>query len=203
MSSPRAWGCFLAAVQVHESLRVFPTCVGVFLREFFTYEEETGLPHVRGGVSLSNLLSYARQGSSPRAWGCFFFYWPSRNAKKVFPTCVGVFPDMVSPFLVSVSLPHVRGGVSKRRAKRQREKSVFPTCVGVFRSVKSVCCLKIRLPHVRGGVSPMIYSLLKDCLSSPRAWGCFCGRPDYGDDGYVFPTCVGVFPCIIAVHLTV
>ena len=30
---------------------VFPTCVGVFLHDFFTSEEIDCLPHVRGGVS--------------------------------------------------------------------------------------------------------------------------------------------------------
>ena len=50
---------------------VFPTCVGVFLHEFFTYEEMDCLPHVRGGVSKGIKNDYYQKSSSLRAWECF------------------------------------------------------------------------------------------------------------------------------------
>ena len=70
-SSPRAWGCFdeiRKTVIVH---RVFPTCVGVFPWEGDSVCAADGLPHVRGGVSVSDTPTGSGPKSSPRAWGCF------------------------------------------------------------------------------------------------------------------------------------
>ena len=70
-SSPRAWGCFSGRGYVGIELSVFPTCVGVFLKQ----NTGTGLclclPHVRGGVSIITFVTPAGKLSSPRAWGCF------------------------------------------------------------------------------------------------------------------------------------
>ena len=52
--------------------------------------------------------------SSPRAWGCFRFSDASALLSAVFPTCVGVFLEIVVDAVVKFSLPHVRGGVSPR-----------------------------------------------------------------------------------------
>ena len=51
-SSPRAWGCFPDDVLLNGQQAVFPTCVGVFPRQACGSSLSTGLPHVRGGVSL-------------------------------------------------------------------------------------------------------------------------------------------------------
>ena len=71
VSSPRAWGCFSGRGYVGIELSVFPTCVGVFLKQ----NTGTGLclclPHVRGGVSIITFVTPAGKLSSPRAWGCF------------------------------------------------------------------------------------------------------------------------------------
>ena len=119
-------------------------------------EHVTGLPHVRGGVSIIGYISAQMPGSSPRAWGCFCLYQTTARQPTVFPTCVGVF---------LVPVPTVR----------------------TFES----------LPHVRGGVSAKHRVVSHSCLSSPRAWGCFCEVEPGRACRSVFPTCVGVFLSVI------
>ena len=58
-SSPRAWGCFRPEVSPGAVRRVFPTCVGVFLRCRWRGYPAQRLPHVRGGVSPSELARKA------------------------------------------------------------------------------------------------------------------------------------------------
>ena len=91
-SSPRAWGCFPEGDEEAAGEAVFPTCVGVFLTQSQCLMRYAGLPHVRGGVSPELCLLATKGRSSPRAWGCFHFLQPIYEKKKVFPTCVGVFP---------------------------------------------------------------------------------------------------------------
>ena len=132
-------------------------------------------------------------GSSPRPWGCFPYCQARADAKRVFPTPVGVFLycKLVGPH--SPSLPHARGGVSHEAfrllpgqtssprpwgcffgaQKSPRRRGVFPTPVGVF---LILCCgLSVRfgLPHARGGVSAARGYREKALPSSPRPWGCF------------------------------
>ena len=70
-SSPRAWGCFLHEAPPKKRVKVFPTCVGVFLSFILSWMSVIGLPHVRGGVSYAVILWEVFTWSSPRAWGCF------------------------------------------------------------------------------------------------------------------------------------
>ncbi len=51
-SSPRAWGCFPVSYSGDARMRVFPTCVGVFLSTGSFSTLSFCLPHVRGGVSV-------------------------------------------------------------------------------------------------------------------------------------------------------
>ena len=111
-SSPRAWGCF-RPWRLHSPREcVFPTCVGVFLRDGQSSKELDSLPHVRGGVSCLGRVSITATASSPRAWGCFQPSCPRRQLRRVFPTCVGVFLLAAIKAADKDSLPHVRGGVS-------------------------------------------------------------------------------------------
>ena len=71
LSSPRAWGCFSSRTKSAIELRVFPTCVGVFLTSVLTLGIRYCLPHVRGGVSHTDGTLPRTIWSSPRAWGCF------------------------------------------------------------------------------------------------------------------------------------
>ena len=111
-SSPRAWGCFCSSRRGCCTTPVFPTCVGVFLKRKLLLVYLPGLPHVRGGVSMSGVLIIAAEWSSPRAWGCFLSLVPESRVPDVFPTCVGVFPSPTGAAPCIRGLPHVRGGVS-------------------------------------------------------------------------------------------
>ncbi len=136
-----------------------------------------------------------------------------RAASTVFPTCVGVFLTNGNRKIRSRSLPHVRGGVSRKPAGagacppssprawgcfqkfeiRSNSPEVFPTCVGVFPHGLSFPLTTHRLPHVRGGVSHSFTGLNRRNRSSPRAWGCFSRIMAQKLPLPVFPTCVGVF----------
>ncbi len=70
-SSPRPWGCFRLRADWQYQLGVFPTPVGVFLRQLRQQSGDEGLPHARGGVSRHGGTGVIRLASSPRPWGCF------------------------------------------------------------------------------------------------------------------------------------
>ena len=213
-SSPRAWGCFCPALYKARHDGVFPTCVGVFPPRHKASRLLFCLPHVRGGVSQFARRLIAVLMSSPRAWGCFRSRFPPASPIYVFPTCVGVFLRVTLPRRWAVSLPHVRGGVSRTPACHPEApassprawgcfclwlsprtwEAVFPTCVGVFPTVPHPAVAVGSLPHVRGGVSFLMSSGSLRISSSPRAWGCFCTGAHPYAVGAVFPTCVGVFP---------
>ena len=128
---------------------------------------------MRGGVSRPVQSLRSSLGSSPRAWGCFSFYFNATDFEAVFPTCVGVFLFHVLYIHSYFRLPHVRGGVSRDSVRHARgflssprawgcfsvptvniiPDTVFPTCVGVFPSFRNTQAHLRRLPHVRGGVS--------------------------------------------------
>ena len=100
--------------------QVFPTCVGVFLGPYKVCNRPPGLPHVRGGVSLSTFWSASASQSSPRAWGCFHPVHEKTSRTAVFPTCVGGFLHRKGQVQDGRSLPHVRGGVSSGIFPRQK-----------------------------------------------------------------------------------
>ena len=131
----------------------------------------------------------------------------------VFPTHVGVFLPLPSAISLPMSLPHARGGVSRKRlpfaprisssprtwgcflprhAKPSRS-AVFPTHVGVFLTVVDDRLRALGLPHARGGVSSHRSHGLSVSASSPRTWGCFRLADHYLRPFSVFPTHVGVF----------
>ena len=131
----------------------------------------------------------------------------------VFPTPVGVFPNICPICHVRESLPHARGGVSttapskdvlytssprpwgcfSRLRRGVRPRGVFPTPVGVFPSPLRSGRSASGLPHARGGVSAFALSATNAAVSSPRPWGCFPRRVPDARRGRVFPTPVGVF----------
>ena len=111
-SSPRPWGCFRRPAESHQRAGVFPTSVGVFLGACCRAHGCLGLPHVRGGVSVSPPIWVKVSRSSPRPWGCFWMLGGCRRIPSVFPTSVGVFPGRCSASSMLTGLPHVRGGVS-------------------------------------------------------------------------------------------
>ena len=132
--------------------------------------------------------------SSPRSWGCFFDLQTELQAQGVFPTLVGVFLSATSRTKCMASLPHARGGVSRRCLDHRRISSVFPTLVGVFPNGWAWPWPRWRLPHARGGVSEDGLLEILDIASSPRSWGCFYTALSADAVAAVFPTLVGVFP---------
>ncbi len=172
-SSPRTWGCFSSMRILSQIHLVFPTHVGVFLRRWPPQFPRNCLPHARGGVSLIPMTSCARRPSSPRTWGCFWRSAASIVLSSVFPTHVGVFLGRCSMAGPIYRLPHARGGVSERDARRSYNlpssprtwgcfclihigsltEEVFPTHVGVFLRFTGRVNPHRRLPHARGGVS--------------------------------------------------
>ncbi len=152
VSSPRTWGCFSSFLKSPLVSLVFPTHVGVFLKEALKAGTEISLPHARGGVSVWDKSGEPKFLSSPRTWGCFYLRSVHALSLTVFPTHVGVFLNLSSFARSHCCLPHARGGVSRLYHRMKREmvssprtwgcfrlasalaiaKSVFPTHVGVF-----------------------------------------------------------------------
>jgi len=178
------------------------------------------LPHACGGVS--RLMERARDNrvSSPRLWGCFCEGQGQGVGVIVFPTPVGVFPcNAVQPYS-GPSLPHACGGVSDKVGdflvtggssprlwgcfrqgwRLPRNWWVFPTPVGVFPTARARCTPARRLPHACGGVSVRVGLIFERQLSSPRLWGCFPAARSPMTMTTVFPTPVGVFLPLAAVH---
>ncbi len=193
LSSPHAWGCFPKKSNQPIIKFVFPTCVGVFPSFTQNLLYRHCLPHMRGGVSWVQALREPRRMSSPHAWGCFYHRADFCYRRRVFPTCVGVFPLPLGTSAPVFGLPHMRGGVSMRPAiirgisgssphawgcfyclQPFREQSrVFPTCVGVFLNRIKTISFNGCLPHMRGGVSINLGVKVTAMKSSPHAWGCF------------------------------
>ena len=172
---------------------LFPTPVGVFLRQSGRIPSCHSLPHARGGVSVTLTCPFDLALSSPRPWGCFHPFRVHSAKSKLFPTPVGMFPRMKISAEKLITLPHARGGVSPRSSSfislffsslrpwgcfpgngyALRGNPLFPTPVGVFLSQMMTGNTATALPHARGGVS--LFQKTRDVLriSSPHPWGCF------------------------------
>jgi len=212
-SSPHTWGCFSKGLDAEIAGRVFPTHVGVFLVFLRSPLRRQRLPHTRGGVSQVCGLAVARLMSSPHTWGCFPCLLRRRQARRVFPTHVGVFLWAAWQRIRDLGLPHTRGGVSSPSSATTsgrgssphtwgcfqpaqppvRAGRVFPTHVGVFPPGFRVIGIAQSLPHTRGGVSNGYCEGILKTLSSPHTWGCFLVRDMPSSAKMVFPTHVGVF----------
>ena len=192
-SSPRPWGCFYIADFAGVSEELFPTPVGVFPQVMRCVHFLNSLPHARGGVSCPAVAKLNDFTSSPRPWGCFRIRAFRGLREPLFPTPVGVFPDLTCPLYTVGPLPHARGGVSASRSlmfvlRNSSPRpwgcfrsfttgrdcaSLFPTPVGVFLVVIPVALRPAGLPHARGGVSRYLMQYRFAHCSSPRPWGCF------------------------------
>ena len=73
--------------------------------------------------------------------------------RPVFPTPVGVFPEIQNDLRKHHSLPHARGGVSYDGTLVIYGEAVFPTPVGVLPWPEYLAFQSSSLPHARGGVS--------------------------------------------------
>ena len=173
----------------------------------------SGLLHVRGGVSFSTLNTAASEKSSPRPWRCFRARARLAHAHAVFSTSVEVFPTRSTTTMMQLSLLHVRGGVSERDARGGTRytssprpwrcfhhglvhfgtEQVFSTSVEVFPPYAHAVSHTCRLLHVRGGVAISRRRPSSRSLSSPRPWRCFLHVDDLQKPKWVFSTSVEVF----------
>ena len=135
-SSPRPWGCFQIRCLIMTRAIVFPTPVGVFLGGLFDIVFKWGLPHARGGVSISLHVYSRNYQSSPRPWGCFCTFTGVSHKGNVFPTPVGVFLKKPDTMIRLCSLPHARGGVSVSPARMLLESASSPRPWGCFQAHK-------------------------------------------------------------------
>ncbi len=131
-SSPQAWGCFQKGIPFGIPLEVFPTGVGMFLRNLLRVAYIYGLPHRRGDVSDYDCLWVRFHGSSPQAWGCFSRGWMTFKQVSVFPTGVGMFQTLAIILPPIVSLPHRRGDVSDTKAFYIPSRESSPQAWGCF-----------------------------------------------------------------------
>ena len=132
-SSPRPWGCFRPVHGRHGPDLVFPTPVGVFLFSRTRCRTLAGLPHARGGGSVTSRCLESCVRSSPHPWGCFLADKSNIAFKRVFPTPVGVFPGRSPPCRPRWRLPHARGGVSSALTSLSASASSSPRPWGCFR----------------------------------------------------------------------
>ncbi len=143
-----------------EVLNIFPTCVGVFLKNRTNgADDPLYVPTWRGGCFFCFISSFLRNPLciSHVAWGCFhttLCRWTGR-----------------------VIIPHVRGGVSYGNKLRPAGCAIFsPRAWGVLFLEGSICrYIIIHIPHVRGGVCLSCSSVLgsKSRLYSPTCVGVF------------------------------
>ena len=110
------------------------------------------LPHARGGVSTVSLCIVRSHKSSPRTWGCFLDCRSCVDARKVFPTHVGVFPGRGRHCRSAPCLPHARGGVSACTPAHQDDAQSSPRTWGCFTLGAGLSGFGIVFPtHVGGG----------------------------------------------------
>ena len=165
----------------------------VFLKVDTSLWSESGLLHVRGGVSGIGVLAGILSGPSPRPWRCFFRRIFCVVNYVVFSTSVEVFLLRFSWRIHHTGLLHVRGGVSlhpgiavvlelssprpwrcfQRADDAALGGQVFSTSVEVFLRLENSLAEPLGLLHVRGGVSAVKKKIDRELKSSPRPWRCF------------------------------
>ena len=110
--SPRRWGCFSARVCGRHRAEVFPTQVGMFLRQSLFCRSHPRFPHAGGDVSLATEVGCLKARFSPRRWGCLQWVRPLLRRSAVFPTQVGMFPESAGAREYRRGFPHAGGDVS-------------------------------------------------------------------------------------------
>lgn len=188
---------------------LFPTGVGVILKNWSRENVTATVLHVCGGDPCLGFLSEGLLLCSPRVWGWSFtcFFW--NGGTFLFPTCVGVILALHTFTFLSVSVPHGRGGDpnllyhprcthlcsprvwgwSPQLLHSGAGPFLFPTCVGVIPFHCVYSWGESTIPHVRGGDPAGFYH---DWICSSRMWGWSRQRPSHKWGSPIFPTCVGV-----------
>ena len=131
-SSPHTRGCFSDLEQDHKMQEVFPAYAGVFHHYATLAELQTGLPRIRGGVSIGTEFYEHESGSSPHTRGCFYGRPAPPWFLSVFPAYAGVFPMADEKTEHLIGLPRIRGGVSASLTSAMRALGSSPHTRGCF-----------------------------------------------------------------------
>ena len=108
-SSPRVWGTYQTKNSALNLNRFIPTCVGNIVRLPEIQELETVHPHVCGEhIGVGN-IERNLNGSSPRVWGTFSYYFLFFLVHRFIPTCVGNIHQNLLYHLLQTVHPHVCG----------------------------------------------------------------------------------------------
>ena len=193
-SSPRPWRCFSRKNLNSARKTVFSTSVEVFPLTGCSSLQNSGLLHVRGGVSLAVVRFDLDSVSSPRPWRCFQRQPHVSLPFSVFSTSVEVFLKLRYGKLIKFRLLHVRGGVSHFPQFVCFDRSSSPRPWRCFSAPDGSAGRSVGLLHVRGGVSNTTRVKRLKQLSSPRPWRCFHALLSSSYCLQVFSTSVEVFP---------
>ena len=108
--SPHAWGWTSIRVIGTGVPRVFPTRVGVDLRDCRVSITDESFPHTRGGGPAARQQAVSTQRFSPHAWGWTALTAGDDRSGRVFPTRVGVDRGRSAGVCWTFRFPHTRGG---------------------------------------------------------------------------------------------
>ena len=210
--SPPAWGWSDRPLRGGNSLRVFPTRVGMVRYRGGCCNQRGRIPHPRGDGPVRPYGPTQAQMYSPPAWGWSAGQWRGRVCEHVFPTRVGMVRVLVEGPIHLRRIPHPRGdgpsracgrscpwaysppawGWSARQKRDLQHSQVFPTRVGMVRIIVGDTALWRRIPHPRGDGPPARYSNGSATAYSPPAWGWSGPQRPRRRDVPVFPTRVGM-----------
>ena len=165
----------------------------VFLQVDSYAVPDSGLLHVRGGVSLRCRIAVLVKRSSPRPWRCFLQHDFRKTRECVFSTSVEVFQSSSASSSSSSGLLHVRGGVSQEPFAFQPHPGSSPRPWRCFPDTKKaegaddVFSTSVEVFLAPGVIRP------KSLASSPRPWRCFLNSRNGLKVERVFSTSVEVF----------
>ena len=131
---------------------MFPTYVGMFLCCLIYSISSSDVPHIRGDVSSGLYPIIYTPICSPHTWGCFYYIFITQIIQMMFPSYVGMYPDLYLCYLMSSYFPHSSGGDSELKCLTPEEidfspqawgctslahlfrvnTPIFPTVVGLF-----------------------------------------------------------------------
>ena len=190
--SPPAWGWSGSCRPGAPRAVVFPTRVGMVRIRWRETGPREGFPHPRGDGPPSALPDWVLRAFSPPAWG-----WSERRERReareaVFPTRVGMVRDGKQLRGNHVGFPHPRGDGPFASMFGPMLVRFSPPAWGWSGEATDPGDQRSRFPHPRGdgpGLTPETLLILE---FSPPAWGWSAKIQGKIDEGYVFPTRVGM-----------
>ena len=89
--APHAWGLLYKKSLRTRRHSLCPTCVGVTLTKQIGIQENSSLPHMRGGYSVMRKLKKYKPTFAPHAWGLLYLSDSLQGLQSLCPTIVGFF----------------------------------------------------------------------------------------------------------------